>query len=84
MKYSVDGGENWHEAKEGVRIIYNDQLAPVEGGGEYEPAELHVNATEEGLILDVWVSKKDYLDHCSGTSSEMSGDIIERLVGGER
>lgn len=72
MMVSLDGGETFTPAQEGVRIIYSDVLVD----GEDEPGELHLNATSEGLIFDVWVSNENM-----GTSSELVEDMVAALVG---
>lgn len=65
MKVSLDGGITYHDAKEGVRVIY----------GLHDDLELHVNLTREGVILDGW--KKD---ENVGTSSATTYDLVERLL----
>lgn len=76
MKYSIDGGQTFQDAPCGVRIIYSNVDVP----GEDERGELHVNATEEGLITDVWVTREEPLDHNIGTASQTTAEIVERLV----
>jgi hypothetical protein len=75
MIVSLDGGETWVEAPQGVRVTYNDVDIP----GEDEQGSLCFNFTEEGQITDVWVGRGDD-DHNIGTSSEMVEEIVERLV----
>jgi hypothetical protein len=76
IKVSLDGGATYQDAPSGVRIVYQDMPIP----GEDANGELHVNATEEGLIMDVWATRDEPLDHNIGTSSEMAAEIIGRLV----
>jgi hypothetical protein len=76
MTVSTDGGSTYRPAPNGVRICYDNMLVP----GEDEPGQLHITATTEGLITDVWVSHDDHLDHNIGTSSKPLDDIIEDLV----
>lgn len=76
IQVSLDGGETYQDAPSGVRIVYHDMPIP----GEDANGELHINATEEGLIMDVWATRDEPLDHNIGTSSEMSAEIVERLV----
>lgn len=76
MFVSLDGGKTFLPATSGVRIIYKNVPVP----GEDEPGELHLNATSEGVISDLWVSREEHLDHNLGTSSELVDDMIERLV----
>lgn len=76
MKVSLDGGVTWLEAKEGVRIIYEG--VPVDG--EDGLGEVHVNATHEGLITDIWTTRDEPLDHNIGTDAVLIEDIVSRLV----
>ncbi|MEQ6436238.1 hypothetical protein V8Z74_14585 [Comamonas sp. w2-DMI] len=76
MLVSLDGGKTYFPASNGVRIIYKDVPVP----GEDEPAELHLNASSEGVITDLWLSRKEHLDHNLGTSSAMVDDMIEQLI----
>jgi len=76
IRYSVDGGETYNLAPEGVRLQYTDVPVP----GEDENGEFYLNATHEGLIMDVYVSRESHLDHNIGTSSELLNDIAGRLV----
>jgi len=76
MQVSTDGGMTYQPALNGVRIIYSKVAIP----GEDSPGELHVNASSEGIILDAWTTRDEPLDHNIGTSSESTGDILERLV----
>lgn len=75
IEVSLDGGVTWAPANSGVRLVYRDILVP----GEDAPGELHVNATHEGLILDVWVSREGE-DHNIGTSSQMLDDVVAAMV----
>ena len=75
MLVSLDGGETFVPATQGVRIVYK-VFVP----GEDDPGELHLNATTEGIIADLWVSRQEHLDHNLGTSSEMLDDVVDRLV----
>ena len=76
MLVSLDGGQTFVPVTDGVRIIYKNVAVP----GEDEPGELHLNATSEGLISDLWVSRDEHLDHNLGTSSQMVDDLVDRLV----
>ena len=77
MLVSVDGGVTFQPASQGVRIIYKDVFAPAED----EPGEFHINATPEGLIADLWVSREEHLDHNLATSSELLDDLVSRVLG---
>lgn len=76
IKVSLDGGVSYQPANEGVRIIYSKVAIPGEDG----TGELHLNVTHEGLIMDVWATRDEPLDHNIGTSSELTEDLIGRLV----
>lgn len=76
MKVSLDGGVTWQPALEGVRLIYEDVYIDGEDGC----GEVHINATHEGLITDIWTTRDEPLDHNIGTRSEMIGDIVSQLV----
>jgi hypothetical protein len=75
MFFSVDGGETFQPAPQGVRVTYEEVDVP----GEDSLGQFHVNCTHEGLILDVWTNRNDQ-DHNIGTSSETVDEIVERLV----
>jgi hypothetical protein len=75
MIVSLDGGVTWREAPQGVRVTYNNIDVP----GEDEQGLVCFNFTEEGQITDVWVDRED-AEHNIGTSSEMIGEIVERLT----
>lgn len=47
---------------------------------ENGPTELHLNATHEGLISDLFTSRDEHLDHNIGTDSQLVSDIVGRLV----
>jgi len=53
MKVSVDGGLSYIEASSGVRVIYED----VAIGDESHCGELHLNATSEGVIWDLYAGR---------------------------
>lgn len=76
IKVSLDGGATWQVAPCGVRVIYEDVLVP----GEDEKGQLHLNATHEGIITDVWVTGDVPLDHNIGTSSKTIDDMVCEMV----
>lgn len=73
---SLDGGSTYRTAPNGVRIIYDK----VDVVGEDEPGQVHINATSEGIVTDVWVSREEHLDHNIGTSSNTLEGIVSDLV----
>ncbi|MDG1580972.1 hypothetical protein [Pseudomonas sp. GOM6] len=73
---SLDGGQTFQPAPSGVRLIFPD----VEVDDEDGPTELHLNATQEGLISDLYTTRGEHLDHIIGTDSQLVSDIVERLV----
>jgi hypothetical protein len=78
MQISLDGGETYVDAPQGVRIVIDDvtvQNRSQSGPGEDSPVGLHINCTHEGVICDAWGG-----DSNLGTSSEMYEDLVERLV----
>lgn len=72
MKYSIDGGLTYLDAPQDIRIVYEDLLAP----GEDEPCDLHILVAKVGVFYDVWNSKENL-----GTSCELVGEIVDRLLG---
>lgn len=76
LKVSLDGGVTYQPAPSGVRILY-DNVAVI---GEDEPGQVHINATSEGIITDVWVSREAHLDHNIGTSQDTAEGIAADLV----
>lgn len=77
IEVSLDGGQTYQPAPSGVRLIYKDVMIDGEDG----KGEVHINATHEGLITDVWCADFDGNDHNIGTDSVMIDDIVTRLVG---
>lgn len=75
IKVSIDGGLTWQDAPQGVKIMYDGLLDPVE---DFEDCSLLVNATDEGLIMDVWAEQREA--EPIGTSSEMAQEIVDRIV----
>lgn len=73
MQISLDGGETWIDAPEGVRVSY-DVIVMDEDGTDIE-SELLVTCTDEGIISDVF----SLLD-CIATESETAQEIVDRLV----
>lgn len=79
IQVSVDGGVCFYPAICGVRIVY-DNVVIAESDGRNE---LHVNATSEGVISDVWhVSAHDApgVDHHIGTESILLDDYVQRVL----
>jgi len=69
MKISLDGGETWAEAPNGVRILVENIAIRDDEG------ELHFNMTNEGVVTDVWVDGDNI-----GTESVMFDEKAEHLV----
>lgn len=76
MEVSLDGGSTYQPAAEGVRIVYKGVLIDGEDGC----GEVHINATHEGLVTDIWTTRDEPLDHNIGTDSVLIEDIVSRLV----
>lgn len=76
IEVSLDGGETYDPAPQGVRITYKDVIVD----SEDEDGELDFNFTHEGMVTDLWVSREDPMDHNLATDSEMIEDIQHRLV----
>ena len=73
---SLDDGVSFVPAPAGVRIIWSSVL--IDGDDGF--GEVHVNATQEGLITDIWTTRNTSLDHNIGTDSVLIEDIVSRLV----
>lgn len=76
LLFSLDGGQSYLPAPSGVRMIYRN----IEIDGESGLGELHLNATHEGLITDIWTSREEHLDHNIATDSQLVSEIVTRLV----
>ena len=76
LEISLDGGQTWVKAPEGVRVVYREVDVP----GEDTYGELHVNLTPEGIIKDVWVNREDILDHNIATAAATVDEIVAQLV----
>lgn len=79
IQFSIDGGITYYGANSGVRIIYKGIEVP----DSSDRNELHINATEEGLISDIW-SVSDYdapgVDHNLATERVAIDDCIHRML----
>lgn len=78
IKVSLDGGITYQHAYNGVRIIYDDQIVD----DDENQGELHVNATEEGLIFDVWGTSGPVVDTNLGTASRALDILVPNIVKG--
>lgn len=82
MEVSLDGGLTYQPAPSGVRVVFKDVLIDDENGF----GEVHVNATHEGLITDVWGTGEcdrpgqDPMDFNIGTESVLIEDLVSRIV----
>jgi hypothetical protein len=70
MKVSLDGGETFIDAPAGVRVVYENVDTP-----DFETGEVHVNMTDEGIIVDVWARHTNV-----GTDSETVGELVDRVT----
>lgn len=68
LQVSLDGGETFLPAREGVRVIVKEQ------GSEEDPVDLHLNVTHEGVVMDLWAG-----DDLVGTEAALHEDIVGRL-----
>lgn len=75
IEVSLDGGQTYIPANQGVRVMYRD--LPVDG--EEQLGDVHINLTTEGLITDVWVTREGE-DHNIGTECKTIDDIVSNLV----
>lgn len=73
ISVSLDGGRTYQAAPEGVRVLYGN----VDLGDDNPRGELHVNASHEGLIMDLWTKPGD--DEHLGTQSQL---LMNDLVAG--
>lgn len=72
ISVSLDGGQTYQDAPEGVRVLYGNVYL-----GDDEPrGELYVNASHEGLIMDLWTQPGD--EHL-GTQAQMLEDLVADL-----
>ena len=82
LEVSLNGGTSWQPAPEGVRIAYKNVMIDGEDGR----GEVHIHATHEGLITDIWTHREPPMvsdapyDHNIGTVSIQIEDIVSRLV----
>lgn len=75
MKVSIDGGVSYQHAPQGVRIIYEGVGIPGENGS----GELHITATPEGVITDVWTGTQES-DQNVGTTSRTLDEMVWNAV----
>ena len=80
LKVSLDGGETFVDAPEGVRIIVPLDFVPSDGGS----GQLHVNFTDEGIIKDIWSDDQEPGDDAKATSSETYYDAAKRVAYGSK
>lgn len=77
MKVSLDGGQTYQDAPEGVRIVYDN--IPVVIDGEDSLGELHINHTTETVVTDLWGTRADSLDTHIATSVATVDDITPEM-----
>jgi hypothetical protein len=73
---SLDGGLTFFPVDQGVRVHFERIDVP----GEDERGELQINLSNEGIVVDVWVSRDETLDHNIGTSSKAIDELVADLV----
>ena len=71
MLVSLDGGVTYTEAPEGVRIIHDTAFRV----GDDEPVALHINLTNEVMVLDLWSESANV-----GTECQMFDDIVNEFL----
>lgn len=76
MLVSLDGGETFVPARNGVRVIYQNIMLDEDD----TPGEVHVNLTSEGLITDIWEKKGGLLDQNVGTACRLLDDVVADLI----
>ena len=79
MYVSLDGGISYLPSNQGVRIVYPKVMI----AGEDGRGELHINATHEGVITDVWIADQFSApgsDDNLGSKTETIDDIVCKLV----
>lgn len=73
MWVSLDGGQSYQEAREGVRVRYEGVMIDDDGTGELE-----LKHSSEGIITDL--SRPDSEEAYIGTACEYLDDIVQRLA----
>lgn len=73
MWVSLDGGQTYQEAGEGVRVRYEGVMIDDAGSGELE-----VKHSSEGIITDL--SRLEADEVCIGTANHYLDDIVQDLV----
>lgn len=78
---SLNGGTTYQAAdSNGVRLLYEGVAVDDEHGSE---GDLHLIASLDGVVADVWAQTQPEHQHMLGTSWETVNDIVERLTGNE-
>ena len=62
-----------------VGIVWEDVFVP----GEDSPGLLEIKATPEGVIRDVYVTRKEHLDHNLATDCSEADDVVAAMVAAE-
>lgn len=81
MAVSLDGGEFWQPAPQGVRVSWNG--LSITDDPDDEAGELLLNCTHEGIITDVIESglwREDHQDEVIATDCFLVDDIVARLL----
>ena len=75
MRVLIDG--KFVHVENDVTIVYDDLIFNIED--QESNAELHVRATHEGIIKDVWSVEEEEPESLLATSSTMAQEIVEDM-----
>jgi hypothetical protein len=75
MRVRIDG--KFVHVENDVKIIYDGMIFGVDD--QEISSELHICATHEGIIKDVWSVEEDEPESPLATSSIMAQDIVEDM-----
>ena len=75
MNVSLNGGATFQPALSGVRIVY--EAVPL--SGEDGQAQLHLTASLEGLVSDLWATDGAQASHIVGTRADDLDSLVSAL-----
>lgn len=78
MLISLDGGQTYQPAPEGVRIMLDAR--EMTDNGEDFSGVLAFNFTDEGVIYDIWKSVSHVLSESVATQSQTYEELIDKLL----